>query len=104
MNSSPRIAKGGYVGSQLGLEDRNLPPRAPVVLAQLGRPVWAAQIKDRLAVRANHVHVRRTMVVGIDHHPEATNPFGGRHYSKNPSVWVIVSDARAQWIVPFDPA
>ncbi|OIQ77351.1 hypothetical protein GALL_409580 [mine drainage metagenome] len=41
----------------------------PQGLAQLWRPIRAMQVEDRFTPRAHDMHMRWTMVVGIDDHP-----------------------------------
>src|SRR5690554_4344032 len=50
-----------------------------VALAQLGRPTRAVQDKHRFTAFADDVHMRRSMVVGVDDSSQAIETENGWH-------------------------
>jgi hypothetical protein len=50
-------------------DPRRLSTAESIILPQLGRPDRTMEIEYGLATVADHMHVRRPMVIGVDHHP-----------------------------------
>lgn len=45
----------------------------PVAFAQFRRPLWAIEQDHGFAFRADDVHMRRRVIVGIDRDPQAVD-------------------------------
>jgi len=67
--------------------------RTSIVLAQLGRSMRTPQIEDGLAVRRDHVYMSGTMVVRVDHHPEAGDPLNSGHYNRTQALRLMPVDS-----------
>lgn len=58
---------------------RDLLPVQPIDLPQLHGPAWALQPKDRFALLAHHMHMRRSVVIGVDDDPVTVESINGWH-------------------------
>ena len=50
---------------QVGTEPGDLLTRKTEILAWLGRAVGAVQVEHRLVARADHMHMRRSMIIRL---------------------------------------
>jgi hypothetical protein len=80
MDFSPFTAKVGNVFEQVRLDLFDLAHLEPDVAHQPHLPKVTEQLEARVHVSSHDMHVRRKMVVGVDHHTPASE-YGqnGRH-------------------------
>src|ERR1017187_2662757 len=71
MDSSPFAAKAGKVVQEVCLDPFQLPQPEPDVAQQPYLPKVAEQFKPRVLSGSDHVHMRRMVIVRIDHHAPA---------------------------------
>jgi len=61
------------MGQEIGGHPANLGSIEPEVFAQLHRATWAIEQEHSFTFRANDMHMRRWVIVGVDRDPQAAD-------------------------------
>jgi hypothetical protein len=79
MNPSPFLAEQRESVIERLANPGNGPTREAIVLSKRHWPSRAVQIEDRFVAAAEHMHVGRNMIRGVDNRAEAVESQNGRH-------------------------
>jgi hypothetical protein len=79
MDSLPFAAQNGEIGAQSCLYAVEFSRSESVILPQFGWSARTAQIEHGLAALANHMDMRRPVIIGIDHDAQSANAKNRRH-------------------------
>ena len=61
------------MGQKIGGHLAYLGSVEPVAFAQIHRPGWAVEQEHSFTFRANDMHMRRRVVIGVDRDPQAAD-------------------------------
>ena len=86
MNSLPGPAQLFQVIHQDSPHAPDLPPRESIIFPEICRPCRTVQIEYCLVAFTNHVNMRWSMVVWINHNPQSVKPENRRHYSNSNKI------------------
>src|SRR5204862_6883782 len=79
MNLSPSLYQKTAIPLDLRKSSDHIPAGQPVVRHYPGPFTLVPQRDPRLGARTNDVHMRRAMIVRVDHHPQPPKPKNGPH-------------------------
>ena len=79
MDPLPFSAKRGQARLQFPRDARHLRPPEAIDLTQLDRSIRTVEIQHCFAFGADHMNMRRTMIVRVDHDAQSTERCNARH-------------------------
>jgi hypothetical protein len=92
MNPLPGFTKFHAAALQHVFYPSNLPPRESIVFPKFCGTRRTVQVEHRFAALSDHMDMRRTMIIQVNHRPQPLKPENCRHKSilaYIPTAWVI---------------